>query len=74
MLTNWNLLSAELPLMVSREAMRRAAEVIAEQAEELASEMENGGLSDRGGPDALRLLASVMRVNGDAEFAVVGHA
>jgi hypothetical protein len=60
--------------MVSREALRHATNTIADQADELASEMENGSLSDRGGPDALRLLASVMRVNCPADFAVAGHA
>jgi len=74
MLDDWNLLSEELQLMVSREALRRAADVIAGQADELAWEMESGALSDHGGPEALRLLAAVVRVNGDADFAVVGHA
>ena len=74
MLTDWNLLSDELQLMVSREALRRAADVLAEQADGLASEMETGSLSDRGGPEAPRLLAAVVRGNGGSGFAVVGHA
>ncbi len=74
MLTDWNLLSEELQLMVSREALRRAAEVIAGQADELAWEMERGGLSDHGGPEALRLLAAVVRGAGEEEMAVSGHA
>jgi hypothetical protein len=75
MLTNWNLLSDELQLLVTREALRRAADVIAGQADELAVEMESGGLSDRGGPDALRLLAAVVRSSGNDGFAAVaGHA
>ncbi len=74
MLTDWNLLSEELQLMVSREALRRAAEVIAGQADELAWEMECGGLSDHGGPEALRLLAAVVRGAGEEEMAVAGHA
>jgi hypothetical protein len=74
MLTDWNLLSDELQLMVSREALRRAADILAEQADDLASEMETGTLSDRGGPEALRLLASVVRGSGGANYAVVGHA
>jgi hypothetical protein len=74
MLTDWNLLSDELQLMVSREALRRAADVLAEQADDLASEMETGSLSDRGGPEALRLLAAVVRGSGSSGFAVVGHA
>ena len=74
MLTDWNLLSEELQLMVSREALRRAADVIAGQADELATEMEIGGLSDCGGPEALRLLAAVVRVTGDEVLTAVGHA
>jgi hypothetical protein len=74
MLTDWNLLSEELQLMVSREALRRAADVIAGQADELAWEMESGGLRDHGGPEALRLLAAVVRVTGDEEMTAVGHA
>jgi hypothetical protein len=74
MLVDWNALSEELQLMVSREAMRRAAEVIADQADELASEMETGGLSDRGGPEALRLLAAVVRSTGNEAQGAVGHA
>ena len=74
MLTNWNLLSEDLQLMVSREALRRAVAVIAGQADELAWEMESGGLRDHGGPDALRLLAAVVRRSGEDEMAVAGHA
>lgn len=74
MLTDWNLLSEELQLMVSREALRRAAELIAVQADELAWEMESGGLSDQGGPEALRLLAAVVRTSGEGELVVAGHA
>jgi hypothetical protein len=74
MLTNWNLLSDELQLMVTREALRRAADVIADQADDLAVEMESGGLTDRGGPEALRLLAAVVRVTGNEALTAVGHA
>ena len=49
MLDTWNLLSEELQLSLSREALRRASILIAEQADELAIEMEIGGLADRGG-------------------------
>ncbi len=74
MLEDWNLLSDELQLMVSREALRRAADVIAGQADELAREMETGGLTDHGGAEALRLLAAVVRTSGGADFGVAGHA
>jgi hypothetical protein len=74
MLSNWNLLDDDLQLTLAREAMRRAAETIAGQAELLAQEMEQGGLADRGGPDALRLLAAVVRATGHSDFATAGNA
>jgi hypothetical protein len=36
--------------------------------------MERGGVADRGGPDALRLFAAVVRIGGKDELAAVGHA
>ena len=74
MLEDWNVLSDDLQLTLSREALRRAADIIAGQAEALAGEMEGGFLCDRGGPDALRLLAGVVRVNGRSAFGQVGQA
>lgn len=74
MLSDWNLLSEELQLVLSREALRRAAEIIADQAKALAREMECGSLTDRGGPDALRLLAAVVRVTGQDALEPAGHA
>ncbi|MBV9734411.1 MAG: hypothetical protein JO209_00775 [Acidisphaera sp.] len=69
----WDLLPESLQLMLSREALRRAAETIAGQAESLAEEMEIGSLSDCGGPDALRLLAAVVRVTGQDSLVPAGH-
>lgn len=74
MLANWNTLSDDLQLALSREALRRAAEIVAGQAETLADEMECGSLTDRGGPDALRLLAGIVRATGAEGFGQVGHA
>jgi hypothetical protein len=74
MFGDWNVLDENLQLALSREALRHAAEKIAGQAEILAGEMENGGLADRGGPEALRLLAKVVRVTGATEMAPAGHA
>ena len=61
MLTNWNILSDDLQLALAQQALLRATETIASHAETLAEVMEQGDLLDRGGPDALRLLASVVR-------------
>jgi hypothetical protein len=75
MLREWHALSDDVQLALSRQAMRRAAETIAEQAELLAREIEFGALDDRGGADALRLFAAVVRVGGNADgMAVSGHA
>ena len=74
MVTEWNLLADEVQLALSREALRRAAETIAGQAEVLAEEMDIGTLADRGGADALRLLAAVVRVTGQDSFGPAGHA
>jgi hypothetical protein len=68
-IVSWDSLSEPLQLTLGRGALRRAAETIALQAEALAGEMEVGGLDDRGGPDALRLLAAVVRVTSDQGLA-----
>ncbi len=74
MVADWNILSDDVQLALSREALRRAVETIAGQAEVLAEEMEVGTLTDRGGVDALRLLAAVVRVTGQDGLGVAGHA
>lgn len=74
MMTDWNSLSDELQLVLASQAMAHAVQIIAGQAETLAEEMENGGLSDRGGSDALRLLAAVVRVAGQETAGPVGRA
>ncbi len=74
MLTEWNLISEALQLFLAREALRRASDAIAGQAEVLAEEMEAGSLIDRGGPGALRLLAAVVRASGDPAPCTSGRA
>ncbi|MGH7087114.1 MAG: hypothetical protein ACREFN_19255 [Acetobacteraceae bacterium] len=54
--------------------MRRASDAIAGQAELLAGEIEDGALSDRGGPNALRLLAALVRLGGEDVSCCAGHA
>jgi hypothetical protein len=74
MLRNWNELSDELQMTLTREALRRAAETIADQAEMLAAEMECGLLADEGGIEALRLLAAVVRFADTDRYGPAGHA
>ncbi len=64
MFQHWNELSDDTQLALSQEALTKAAETIARHAELLAREMEAGGIADLGGPDALRLLAAVVRETG----------
>jgi hypothetical protein len=71
---DWHRLSEDAQLALSREALRRAAETLADHAEILAREMEHGALLDRGGPDALRLFAAVVRSTNRDAFGEVGHA
>ena len=71
---SWNLLTDEMQLVLSQEAMRRAAATLASHAELLAEEMELGTLLDRGGPDALRLFAAVVRATNEDALGPVGHA
>jgi len=73
-MVEWNTLSECAQLALAREALSRASEAIAGQAEVLADEMESGGLPDRGGPGALRLLAAVVRANGERIQVPAGHA
>ncbi len=61
MLSDWNLLSDDVQLALSRQALCRAADLIAGQADTLAEQIDAGILVDRGGPEALRLLASLLR-------------
>ncbi len=74
MTTDWNFLSDELQLVLSQEALRRAGEIIAGQAEMLAGEIEHGFLIDCGGAEALRLLAGVVRVTAMEGLGQAGHA
>jgi len=74
MVTNWNQLPDDLLIALSRAALRRAVSALASQAELLADEMECGSLADRGGADALRLFAAVVRANDAEELVPAGHA
>jgi hypothetical protein len=74
MLRDWNVLSDDMQIALSREALAKAAETIARQAEILAVEIETGNLADYGGPEALRLLAAVVRVSGQDGMTSAGHA
>jgi Mor family transcriptional regulator len=71
---DWTALTDDQQLALSREALRRASETLADHAEVLAAEMDQGTLCDRGGPDALRLFAAVIRATNRDAFGPVGQA
>lgn len=73
-MTDWNSLPEPLQLRLAQEALREASENLAAYAEALASEMEAGFMSDRGGQEALRLFANLVRAVHAAEPVGVGHA
>jgi hypothetical protein len=72
--SDWNRLSDQAQLALARTALVQAAETLAVRAEALAREMEAGCMRDRGGPDALRLFAAVVRLSGQHEVGTVGNA
>lgn len=74
MLADWDILSDNLQLLLARQALGRAADIIAGQAELLAEEIDGGFMQDRGGPDALRLLAGIVRASGGLTEGPFGTA
>lgn len=74
LLADWSTLPDDQQLALSRAALRRTAEILADQAEVLAVEMEDGLLSDNGGSEALRLLAMLIRASSREGLSCVGHA
>eukprot|EP01037_Dinobryon_pediforme_P018469 gene18469-18745_t len=66
MYSTWNCLPDELQLTVTRQAMLIATQATAHQADLLAHEFEAGFLPDRGGSEALRLLATLLRTQAQA--------
>lgn len=71
---DWGSLPEEQQLALSCEALRVAVRTLADQAEDLAGEIDAGTLADRGGAEALRLLANLMREAGEQGLLPVGHA
>ena len=74
MFADWNQMPEDLQVGLAREALNRAVEMIAEQAEALADEIERGSLTDRGGPNALRLFAAVVRSDSGSVLAALCEA
>ena len=68
----WTALSDEAQLALSTAALQRALSLVAQHAERLASEIEDGYISDQGGAEALRLLTALIRL--DDPEPCQGHA
>lgn len=73
-MTDWHTISEPLQLQLAQEALRQASSSIAAYAEALAEEMEAGFMSDRGGNEALRLFATLVRSVHAPEQMIAGHA
>jgi len=71
---DWDVLSDDTQMHLARQAMQRASETIANHAEQLAGELESGDIGDLGGPEALRLLANMVRLTGREMFFAAGSA
>ncbi len=72
--SEWKALSDVTQLALAQQALSRAAATLAVHAEVLADEFECGALADRGGADALRLFAAIVRINSNEELSVAGSA
>ena len=70
----WKTMPEELQAALAQQAMRRAALIIAEQADLFAVQFQAGILQDRGGADALRLFATLLRETTVEALGPVGHA
>ena len=70
----WDELPDDLQVTLAREALTRAGAIIAVQAEALAEEIELGNIADRGGADALRLFAAILRRLSADPLPIVGMA
>jgi hypothetical protein len=74
MFFDWDALPDDLQLTLSRAALSRAVVTIATQAEVFADEIECGNVADRGGAEALRLFAAVIRIGALDELPTAGRA
>lgn len=74
MMSEWNTLPETLQLHLAQQAFHQAAETIAGQADVLAQEFDDGTLADRGGAEALRLMAAIVRAIGPGSGMPSGMA
>jgi hypothetical protein len=70
----WDDLPKDCQLSMAEGALQHACAILAQQAESLAEEIERGEIEDRGGADALRLLARLVRLAHLQGQTVAGRA
>jgi hypothetical protein len=71
---DWKTLPDDLQTALAQQALRRAALIIAEQAELFAVQFLAGTLQDRGGADALKLFAALLRETTIEALPPMGNA
>jgi hypothetical protein len=71
---DWQELSEDMQLALAKQAMRRAAHIIADQAELFAIQFTTRTLQDRGAADALRLFAVLLRETSSECLRPIGNA
>jgi hypothetical protein len=71
---DWDDLTTDTQVRLARSAIQLAAAILARHADALAEQMENGTLDNRSGPEALRLLAMVMRFANPKSGGPVGRS
>ncbi|HTZ70990.1 MAG TPA: hypothetical protein VMB71_10100 [Acetobacteraceae bacterium] len=72
--TDWPSLPEEMQLALAQQAMRRAATIIADQAELFAVQFTTHTLQDRGAADALKLFAVLLRETSAECLRPIGNA
>ena len=72
--TPWQTLPDDLQALLAQQALRRAALIIADQAELFAMQFQAGALQDRGANDGLRLFAALLRETTIETLTPVGNA
>ena len=70
----WQTMPEPLQTALAQQALRRAALIIAEQAELFAVQFAAGTLTDRGASDALRLFSALLRETTIETLSPVGSA
>ena len=70
----WDDLPTDCQLWLAEGAIERASTMLATKAESLAEDIERGEIEDRGGADALRLLARLVRLANLQNQVAEGHA